>query len=112
MTGFFVIRCDSAAEDSKQWAEGIIKTLVKEKGSGFSLSAGISEYPFKRYAKTEIVRNCQKAILHAEFFGYGSVVVFDAVSLNISGDIYYGEGDLAGAVPVNTDSDWSLIPVI
>ena len=95
--GFFVIRGDATAEESKQWAEGIINTLVKEKGSGFSLSAGISEYPFQRYAKTEIVRNCQKAILHAEFFGYGSVVVFDAVSLNISGDIYYGEGDLAGA---------------
>ncbi len=96
--GFFVIRCNSTAEDSKQWAEGIIATLIGEKDSGFSLSAGISEYPFQRYAKTEIVRNCQKAILHAEFFGYGSIVVFDAVSLNISGDIYYGEGDLAGAV--------------
>ena len=95
--GFFVIRCDSTAQASKQWAEGMINSLVKEKGDGFSLSAGISEYPFQRYAKTEIVRNCQKAILHAEFFGYGSVVVFDAVSLNISGDIYYGEGDLAGA---------------
>ena len=69
--GFFIMRCDSTAEDSKHWAEGIITTLTNEKGSGCSLSAGISEYPFQRYAKTEIVRNCQKAILHAEFFGNG-----------------------------------------
>ena len=96
--GFFVIRTELTANDSKKWAEGLIKTLIEEKGNGFSLSAGISEYPFHGYTKTEIIRNCQKAILHAEFFGYGSVVVFDAVSLNISGDIYYGEGDLAGAV--------------
>ncbi len=96
--GFFVIRRNSSAEESKQWAHTLINTLVEERGDGFSLSAGVSEYPFRRYSKTEIIRNCQKAILHGEFFGYRSVVVFDAVSLNISGDIYYGEGDLFGAV--------------
>ena len=36
--------------------------------------------------------------MHAAFFGPGSVVVFDAVSLNISGDIFYGDGDLESAV--------------
>ncbi|MEE4166169.1 MAG: tetratricopeptide repeat protein, partial [Desulfocapsaceae bacterium] len=96
--GFFVIRCDSTAEDSRQWAEELISRITSEQGNGLSLSAGISGYPFQDYTKTEIIRNCQKAILHAEFFGYGSVAVFDALSLNISGDVYYGEGDLAGAV--------------
>ncbi len=96
--GFFVIRRNSSAEESKQWAQSIISKLIEERGDSFSLSAGVSEYPFQRYSKTEITRNCQKAILHGEFFGYRSVVIFDAVSLNISGDIYYGEGDLSGAV--------------
>jgi tetratricopeptide (TPR) repeat protein len=96
--GFFVIRRNASAEESKQWAQSIIRKLIEESGDGFSLSAGVSEYPFQRYSKTEIIRNCQKAIMHGEFFGYRSVVIFDAVSLNISGDIYYGEGDLSGAV--------------
>ena len=32
------------------------------------------------------------------FYGKSSAAVFDAVSLNISGDIYFGDGDLAKAV--------------
>jgi tetratricopeptide (TPR) repeat protein len=39
-----------------------------------------------------------KALLHGEFYGYMSCVVFDALSLNVSGDIHFGEGDLVGAV--------------
>jgi len=96
--GFFVIRRNSTAKQSQRWAESLSEELIKEKGKGYSLSAGISEYPFQRYTKSEIIRNCQKAVLHGEFLGYGSSVIFDAVSLNISGDIYYAEGDLAGAV--------------
>ncbi|PID76531.1 MAG: hypothetical protein CSB24_06105, partial [Deltaproteobacteria bacterium] len=38
------------------------------------------------------------ACVHGEFFGSGSVVVFDSVSLNISGDIFYSEGDLRRAI--------------
>ena len=96
--GFFVIQRNSSAIEAKNWAESLIKQLIEDRGKGFSLSAGISEYPFRNYSRTEIARNCLKAILHGEFFGYGSVVVFDAISLNISGDIYYGEGDLSSSV--------------
>ena len=42
--------------------------------------------------------NCRKALCHAAFLEPGSVVICDAVSFNISGDIYYGEGDLVRAV--------------
>ena len=96
--GIFVIKRNSTAEESKKWAQAIIEKLVEERGDGVSMSAAVSEYPFQHYSKTEIIRNCQKAILHGEFLGYRSVVIFDAVSLNISGDIYFGEGDLSGAV--------------
>ncbi len=96
--GVFVIKRNATAKESGQWAQSIIDKLVEERGDGFSLSAGVSEFPFRRYSRTEIIRNCQKAILHGEFLGYKSVVIFDAVSLNISGDVYYGEGDLSGAV--------------
>jgi len=96
--GFWVIRRDVSAEASREWALESMKEITDKNGDGCSLSAGISEYPFYSYSKTEIIKNCQKAILHGDFLGSGSAVVFDAVSLNISGDIYYNEGDLAGAV--------------
>lgn len=62
------------------------------------MSAGISGYPYADFKKPEIVFNCRKALIHAAFYGEPSVAVFDSVSMNISGDIYFGDGDLAKAV--------------
>ena len=42
--------------------------------------------------------NARKALVHAGFFGPDSMAVFDGVSLNISGDVYYNEGDLRKAL--------------
>ena len=96
--GLFVIRKEENSSQTKEWAEEIVNKITSENGSGFSLSVGVSEYPFMAPSKTEVIRNCMKALLHGEFYGYGSCVVFDALSLNVSGDIYFGEGDLVGAV--------------
>lgn len=60
--------------------------------------AGVSAFPFHGFTKTETLANVQKALLHAAFFGPGQAVLFDAVSLNISGDIYFSDGDLPRAV--------------
>ncbi len=62
------------------------------------ISAGIAGYPHSDFKKTEVLFNCRKAALHASFFDEATAVVFDAVSLNISGDLYYTDGDLAKAV--------------
>lgn len=62
------------------------------------MSAGICGYPFADFKKSEMVFNCRKALLHAAFYGEPSVAVFDSVSMNISGDIYFSDGDLAKAV--------------
>ena len=96
--GYFILKPDLDVEKAKLWIIGKIKYLKDTHGDGHSFSAGMSSYPFRDYSKTQIVRNCQKALLHGAFFGPGSCVVFDALSLNISGDIYFGEGDLPGAV--------------
>jgi tetratricopeptide (TPR) repeat protein len=96
--GYIVLRPGLDGGKAKQWAIDRIEHLKKLYGDGFSFSAGVSSYPFRDYTKPQIVRNCQKALLHGDFFGPGSCVVFDALSLNISGDIYFGEGDLRGAV--------------
>ena len=63
-----------------------------------TVTIGIAGYPVLDYERQSILKNAQKAVVHAEFFGPDSRVVFDSVSLNISGDNYYQAGDIDGAV--------------
>ncbi len=81
---------------AQKWTKGKMLEMKIPKGEPFLVGIGV--YPYADFSKTEILYNCRRAIRHAAFFGSGSVAVFDAVSLNISGDIFYGEGDLASAV--------------
>ncbi len=62
-----------------------------------SITIGIAPFPLMAYDRSQTTINACKAMDHAAFFGPGSIVLFDAVSLNISGDYYYqtGEMDLA-----------------
>ncbi|WP_136807451.1 tetratricopeptide repeat protein [Desulfosediminicola flagellatus] len=62
------------------------------------LFIGVSVFPTHNFSRSDTLINAQKALLHAEFFGAGNSVLFDAVSLNISGDIYFSDGDLPRAV--------------
>ena len=80
------------------WVQRTIQDIKKATSEEVSCSAGIGSYPLAGFSKTEILHNCRKALRHADFFGPGSVVVFDAVSLNISGDIFFSDGDLESAV--------------
>lgn len=96
--GYFILRPRRDESATKKWVLSLIKKVAGEEGDRYSLSAGISAYPFGEYKKTEIARNCMKALLHGSFFGPGSTVVFDSLSLNVSGDAYFGESDLSGAV--------------
>ena len=50
------------------------------------------------YKKCEIINNARKAFDHATFFGANSLVAFDDVSLNISGDKFYEKGDIPAAI--------------
>ncbi|MDH3359351.1 MAG: tetratricopeptide repeat protein [Desulfobulbaceae bacterium] len=65
---------------------------------GPGCSAGIALYPLAGYRKSAMAVNASKALRHASFFGENAKAVFDAVSLNISGDVYYNDGDLARSV--------------
>ena len=66
--------------------------------TGSTVTAGIAVYPCLDYPRQQALENARKAIDHALFFGPGSRVAFDAVSLNISGDKYYERGDIASAI--------------
>ena len=79
------------------WVEEKIRLLCATDRETI-LSAGISSYPFFDFKKSELVFNCRKALLHADLLGPSKCAVFDGVSLNISGDIYFSDGDLTKAV--------------
>lgn len=65
---------------------------------GRTVMAGVAVHPTLDYPRQQVLENARKAIDHAAFFGPGSRVAFDAVSLNISGDKYYEHGDIASAI--------------
>ncbi len=74
-----------------------LKQNLSERSVG-TVSVGLASYPTINFKKDQIIENARKALDHAAYFGPDSIVSFDAVSLNISGDKLYDHGDIAGAV--------------
>jgi tetratricopeptide (TPR) repeat protein len=66
--------------------------------TGRTVTAGVAAFPTLDYPRPQVLENARKAIDHAVFFGPGSRVAFDAVSLNISGDKHYERGDITSAI--------------
>ncbi|MDW7774398.1 MAG: tetratricopeptide repeat protein [Desulfobulbaceae bacterium] len=75
-----------------------IKKKIEKKYASVSVDLGISHWPLLQYTKTESAVNCRKALMHGRFFGPGAVTVFDHVSLNVSGDYFFDEGNYRQAV--------------
>jgi len=67
--------------------------LLTEKHGFKGLSTGFCFWPCLKYPKTHTTINCQKALKHGLFFGPGQLTFFDSLSLNVSGDYYFDEGD-------------------
>ncbi|MCK5517101.1 MAG: tetratricopeptide repeat protein [Desulfobulbaceae bacterium] len=63
-----------------------------------SCSIGFCHWPSVGRSKIDCVQNCRKALLHGSFYGDGAKVEFDALSLNVSGDFYFDEGDYKQAI--------------
>ena len=78
------------------WLTAFRRRMRASQGATFS--AGIALYPCPGAGKSRIPVNCRKALLHAELLGPESEAVFNGISLNISGDAYYNEGDIRKAV--------------
>lgn len=77
---------------------GAIKEALDAALQPNQLAIGVNCWPFRNFSRTESLANCRKALLHGGFFGPGSVTLFDHVSLNVSGDYYFDEGDYRQAV--------------
>lgn len=84
------------AGDASAAVDDIRKGLSESAGA--SVSAGAAVFPTIDYTPVDMLDNARKALEHAAFFGPGSCVLFDDVSLNISGDQLYQQGDIHGAI--------------
>jgi Flp pilus assembly protein TadD len=78
------------------WAEEIKKSVADDDGP--SVTIGLAFFPTLDYPKDTILDNARKALEHAKFFGPDSLISFDAISLNISGDRLYDEGEYQKAI--------------
>ncbi len=84
-------------QDVRQTIGAIDKACTQRLGAGV-VSIGIASWPFLDCSKRDVVDNCLKALLHGSFLGPGSVVFFDHLSLNVSGDAFFEEGDYRSAI--------------
>jgi tetratricopeptide (TPR) repeat protein len=82
--------------DSLELARGLQMRLAEKTGK--TVTIGIASFPTITYKHAEIINNARKALDHATFFGANSLVAFDDVSLNISGDKFYEKGEIQKAI--------------
>ncbi|WP_373498447.1 tetratricopeptide repeat protein [Desulfococcus sp.] len=86
---------EQTESDARDLAEEIRQVFSQVRGE--TLTAGITEYPLADYGRLDTLKNARKALLHARFLGPGGIAAFDAVSLNISADRLFQEGNIHGA---------------
>jgi tetratricopeptide (TPR) repeat protein len=72
------------------------ETLNKQADT--TASAGIAERSRLNDKPAEMLTRALKALDHASFFGPNSAMIFDAVSLNISGDKLFDKGDIKSSI--------------
>lgn len=77
---------------------GAIAADAKKQFTAESFMGGVAYWPCLDFTKDEVVGNCLKAQRHAAFLEPGSVVTFDHITLNISGDYSFDEGDYRAAM--------------
>ncbi|MCJ2164576.1 MULTISPECIES: diguanylate cyclase [unclassified Pseudodesulfovibrio] len=65
---------------------------------GITLSIGSSRYPFLNFDRADMLENTRKALEHALLLPVPRVAVFDSISLNLSADRRYMDGDIYGAI--------------
>lgn len=86
---------EQTESDCRDLAEEIRRLFSRVRGERMTI--GITEYPLADYGRIDTLKNARKALLHARFLGPSGIAVFDAVSLNISADQLFQEGNIHGA---------------
>ncbi|RWX44134.1 Flp pilus assembly protein TadD [Candidatus Electrothrix aarhusensis] len=89
---------DLSFEQTSLQAKQLAQEISKKRDSDALPYIGFCHSPTVSVPKIECIRSCRKAILHASFYEKGAVVAFDALSYNVSGDLYFDEGDYKQAI--------------
>jgi tetratricopeptide (TPR) repeat protein len=87
-------------ESGSENPDHLVKILKKKMSAALraDIMAGTAYYPFRNFTRKQTFANALKAIDHAAFFGPGSIICFDATSLNICGDRLYQLGKCSEAI--------------
>jgi tetratricopeptide (TPR) repeat protein len=75
-----------------------VNRSCQERYGADAVSIGVASWPCLDFSKSDILGNCLKALYHGRFLGPGSLVFFDHLSLNISGDYFFDEGEYRAAL--------------
>lgn len=90
----YLLLADMEATAAHAFALKVIEDMAK---LGASCSGGVSFYPHRDFTKRAVLSQAQKALCHTKFYGPSTATIFDSTSLNVSGDIYYSEGNYVKA---------------
>jgi Flp pilus assembly protein TadD/GGDEF domain-containing protein len=93
----FVVFLPGVDRDRAEEQGNTVRNRVRSE-QGTTVSIGMSLFPCASFSKRDLLDNARKALIHTGFFGPATQTVFDAVSLNISGDRLFEAGQLDKAV--------------
>ena len=65
---------------------------------GIFIHAGISSFPCLSFSRIDVLENCRKALEHAALADFPHVALFDSLTLTISADRLFTQGDNFGAM--------------
>jgi tetratricopeptide (TPR) repeat protein len=94
--GFILFLPGMDRQEGVVWAKTMVEEIFRTLNG--SVSFALADYPLTDFHKLETFDNLLKAMDHLGFLGPKSVVAFDAVSLNISGDKFYNAGEQSEAL--------------
>lgn len=84
--------------DQTECARMVHELLEDERFAGMSVAAGIASWPFLGDTRSETLDNARKALDHASMLHGDRIACFDSVSLNISADRLFAQGEIFDAI--------------
>ena len=79
-------------------AEAVRELFGDERCAGLEKSVGIAGFPFLDFTRSDTLDNARKALDHAALLQDERIACFDSVSLNISADRIFAQGDVYDAI--------------
>jgi diguanylate cyclase (GGDEF)-like protein len=79
-------------------AQNVRELFADERFADLEKSVGIAGYPFLDFTRSDTLDNARKALDHAALLQDERIACFDSVSLNISADRLFAQGDVYDAI--------------